>query len=585
MKLQHIPLDRLFVDKTNMRRSRTVPDVSDILPTIRKRGVIQTLVVRPANDDGRFGIVAGSRRFHASAIVAEERRAAGEADPDASLLPCGVLEDGDDAAAIEASLIENLGRLDPDEVTQWETFTRLVREGRKPDEIGATFGMPDATVRRILALGNLLPRIRDLYRREQLDRATVRHLTMASKSQQRAWLALFEDSDTYTPTGHQLKAWLFGGQSIKASLALFEVATSGLVTVADLFGDDAYFADPDGFWTAQNAAIEARRTAYLDAGWPDAVIVPPGEQFSQWEYEKTPKRKGGRVYIDVRGTGEVSFHEGYLTRKEARARATGGEDKLPKPLRPELTGPLQTYIDLHRHAALRAALLGHPQVALRLLIAHAIIGSHLWRVSPEPQASRNEAVCASLASCRAEAVFGERRRAVLELLGCHADVAMLTGGNGDERGVAGIFARLIELPDPCILEIAAIVIGETLACGSAAVEAAGLHIGLDVAEWWQADDALLDHIRDREVLTALVADVAGEPAATANADGKAKVLHGIVRDSLNGENGRTRCERWVPKWMAFPPAAYTQRGGVGTVAAHARALADLPTPAPLPLAA
>ncbi|MFA5969668.1 MAG: hypothetical protein WC816_10570 [Sphingomonas sp.] len=30
---------------------------------------------------------------------------------------------------------------------------------------------------------------------------------------------------------------------------------------------------------------------------------------------------------------------------------------------------------------------------------------------------------------------------------------------------------------------------------------------------------------------------------------------------------------WVPRWMAFPPAAYTARGGVGTVAAHAKAQA------------
>ena len=30
-------------------------------------------------------------------------------------------------------------------------------------------------------------------------------------------------------------------------------------------------------------------------------------------------------------------------------------------------------------------------------------------------------------------------------------------------------------------------------------------------------------------------------------------------------------ERWVPKWMRFPPAAYTARGGVATVNAAERA--------------
>ena len=47
MKLDFIPLDKLSVSKTNMRYAKKAPDVSDILPTIRKRGVIQPLIVRP----------------------------------------------------------------------------------------------------------------------------------------------------------------------------------------------------------------------------------------------------------------------------------------------------------------------------------------------------------------------------------------------------------------------------------------------------------------------------------------------------------------------------------------------------------
>ena len=208
MKLDHIPLDLLYVDKTNMRFGRKAPDVSDILPTIRARGVIQTLLVRPPDAEGRFGIVAGSRRFHASHIVADERRDAGDFDAEALLLPCAIMEEGDDAAAIESSMIENMARLDADEVRQWESFTRLVREGRGIEEIALTFGLPELSIRRVLALGNLLPRIRELYRADRIDRVTVRHLTLASKSQQKAWLALFDDADAYVPTGHQLKAWV-----------------------------------------------------------------------------------------------------------------------------------------------------------------------------------------------------------------------------------------------------------------------------------------------------------------------------------------------------------------------------------------
>jgi ParB family chromosome partitioning protein len=576
MKLDFIPLDKLVVSKANMRYGKKAPDVSDILPTVRSRGIIQPVIVRPNCAPDGFEIVAGSRRFHAAKIVAEERRATGDADPDAAMLPCAILDDGDDAAAIEASMIENMARLDPDEVTQWENFTRLVREGRKVEDIAATFGLPDLAIRRVLALGNLLPRIRDLYRKEQIDRATVRHLTLASKSQQKAWLALAEDEDSYVPTGHQLKAWLFGGQSIPAHHALFDVEASGLATIADLFGDDRYFADADGFWTEQNEAIDARRAAYVEQGWADAIIVPPSDHFSTWEYEKAGKRKGGRVYIDVRANGEVTIHEGYVSRKEAArlAKAEGPENGTGhKPARPEVTSTMQTYVDLHRHAAVRAVLTGHPAVALRLMVAHAIGGSHLWTVKAEPQSTRNEDVRDSLDNSKAEADFDERRRAVLAVLGFSAEEPTVTGGNGDDYGVVGIFHRLLDLPDTVVMEVIAIVMGETLASGSAAVEAVGLEIGVDMARCWQADDAFFELIRDREVLTRIVAEVAGETVASANAGEKTKTLKRIVRDHLDGTNGRDRRESWLPRWMAFPPAAYTARGGVGTVAAHAKAQA------------
>lgn len=528
------------------------------------------LVVKPANDDDRSGIVAGSRRWTANGIVRAE-------GIDHGPLPCAILEEGDDADAIEASMIENIARLDADEVTQWETFVRLVREGRSVEDISATFGLPELMVKRVLALGNLLPRIRDLYRHEKIDAATVRHLTLASKSQQKAWLALYDDPDTYTPTGHQLKAWLLGGQSIPAKHALFDVDASGLATVADLFGEDRFFADADAFWAAQNAAIEAKRADYLEAGWADAVIVPPSEHFSAWEYEKAGKRKGGRVYIAVRSSGEVVVHEGYVTRKEARRASAIDRGEAPgadrKPARPEVTSTMQTYVDLHRHAAVRAALTGHPQVALRLLVAHVITGSHLFRVTPEPQTARNDEVRESVETCRGETVFDEKRRAVLGVLGFSPEEPTVTGGNGDGYGVVGIFHRLLDLPDSVVMEVIACLMGETLASGSAAAEAVGMEIGVDMRGWWQADDAFFELIRDREVLTRIVAEVAGETVASANRHEKTRALKRIVRDHLDGTNGRDRRENWVPRWMAFPPAAYTARGGVGTVAAHAKAQA------------
>jgi len=132
------------------------------------------------------------------------------------------------------------------------------------------------------------------------------------------------------------------------------------------------------------------------------------------------------------------------------------------------------------------------------------------------------------------------------------------------------------------MDVIAIVIGETLAAGSAAVEAAGSEIGIDMARYWQADDAFFEGLRDKEVLTRIVAEVAGDMVAQANAGEKGKTLKRIVRDHLDGAGGRAKVENWVPRWMAFPPSAYTARGGVGTVEAAQLVAAARPETEPEP---
>ncbi|WP_245451912.1 ParB/RepB/Spo0J family partition protein [Mesorhizobium waimense] len=222
MQLAHIAIDRLNISAVNMRHARRAPDVSDILPSVRARGVLVPLLVRPNSAPDMFEIVAGRRRYFAAKSIADER---GEADP----LPCAIMEDGDDADALEASLIENIARLDPDEVSQWET-------------------------------------------------------------------------------------------------------------------------------------------AYLEAGWAEVVVLEPGQYFPAWDHEKTPKKKGGKIVITISHRGEVECHEGWLSHKEARrarGKADAGEeaDTPAKPSRPELSGPMQNYVDLHRHAAVRAAMLDHAGTA------------------------------------------------------------------------------------------------------------------------------------------------------------------------------------------------------------------------------
>jgi ParB family chromosome partitioning protein len=86
-----------------------------------------------------------------------------------------------------------------------------------------------------------------------------------------------------------------------------------------------------------------------------------------------------------------------------------------------------------------------------------------------------------------------------------------------------------------------------------------------MADSFEVDAALLDLIKDREVLDGMLAEVAGEQVADANAKATGKVKRQIIADCLAGTNGRAKVERFVPRWMTFPPSAYTTRGGVQAV--------------------
>ncbi len=566
MKLQHIDIDRLHVSPLNMRHGKRAPDISDILPSVRARGVLQPLLVR-SNADG-FEIVAGRRRYFAAKAVQKEQ---GSIAP----LPCAVMAAGDDGAALEASLIENVARLDPDEMAQHDTFVRLIAEGKTVADIAATFGLTDTVVRRRLALGNLLPKIKEAYRRDEIDADTIRHLTLATKAQQQDWLKLFRDGDA--PFGADVKAWLFGGNEISTKAALFPLTDYKGELVTDLFAEEGYFGDHDQFWTLQNKAIAAQRDAYLADGWREVVVLDQGEPFHMWRHEKASKKRGGKVFITVSARGEIEAFEGFRPRKEVQPEDAPDDlaaDQTPDaPGRPEASSALQNYIDLHRHAAVRLALIDAGDIALRLIVATAIAGSALWQAKADPRSAKSKAIAESLAASPADDAFRRRRAEIVALLGFEADCGSLIQPS-DEITAATVFATLLKLPNAEVLRVVAFIAAESLAAGGALVEATGRCLGVDTAKTWAPDDAFFDLVRERAIVNAMVAEIAGQDVADANLSERVAAQKQIVRDCLDGTNGRAKVKGWLPRWLSFPPRGYTDRGGLSHVAAAER-IADM----------
>jgi len=545
--LIHLPLSQLSISKLNMRHGRKTPDVSDILPSIREKGVRQTLLVR--REAGGYGIVAGRRRFFALQQIAKENGS----DP---LVPCAVMAEGDAASAIEASIIENVARLPATEMEQYTAFRKLHDEGRAVEDIAAFFGVTELNVRRVLALAALSSPIRKLYADEQIDRETVRALTLATPAQQADWLKLWNSETERAPMGRACRAWITGGSAITTDKALFDLAGySGAVT-ADLFGEAAVFADATAFWEAQGAVISARTEGYRQRGWADVILMERGAYFQRWDYVQTSKKQGGKVIVEQRHDGTVTFHEGWLKAAEARkARTAAACSKAPSEpdTRPEMSGPMADYIGLHRHAIAQASLTRSPAIALRLMAAHALCGSSFWNVRLHSPGAAKETTVASVEGGSAAAELVTARESVETLF--EALGAPVARRSGDAYHLCEMFAALLAMSDAEVMKVTALAMAETLESGGPIVEAALHACGTDAAEFWKPDEAFFDLLCDKRVITAFIADAVSPEAAREAGDATAKAQKVQLAEALVAPN-TSLDSAWMPGWMQVPPTRH-----------------------------
>ena len=551
--LRHIPLDELRISKLNMRHGRKKPDVSDILPSIREGGLRQTLLVR--REGKYYGVIAGRRRFFALKEIAKETR-------ETPLVPCAIMTEKDAASAIAASVIENVGRLPATEMEQYEAFKRLHEEGKAVEDIATFFGVTELLVRRVLALASLAEPIRKLYAEDELDRETIRALTLATPDQQAEWLRLYESESERAPMGRSCKAWITGGTTITTDKALFDLGTYEGQVTADLFGEHGVFADADQFWQAQSAAIAERIEAYRQDGWSDVICLERGAYFHRWDHVQCAMEDGGRVFIEVRHDGTVQFHEGQLSSAEARKRqqsAKGDSDKVPAAVRPEMSGPLAEYILLHRHAAAQASLAASPAIALRLMVAHAMAGSALWDVRPFELRARKDETQASVEgseSLAALAKMTEQTDALFKALNVNPALRR----NGGDYRLCELVSAMLAMSDEEVLTILASVMARTLEAANGIVEAV-LHVcETDLSAAWRPDDVFFDLTKDKRAINAMIGDIATASLADSCRTDTGKAQKQVLANRITGEGCEANPD-WRPGWMQVPPTRLVDGAG------------------------
>ncbi|MCW2951445.1 MAG: parB-like partition protein [Conexibacter sp.] len=142
IELREVPLELVAPNPRQPRRVFDLEALDGLASSMRDRGVLQPVLVRPA-PGGRFELIAGERRWRAAQI-------AGLATIPALV---GV---HDDAAALEIALIENVARAELNPVEDAQACAALVEElGLTQEELGRRTGRSRVAVANLLRLLDL----------------------------------------------------------------------------------------------------------------------------------------------------------------------------------------------------------------------------------------------------------------------------------------------------------------------------------------------------------------------------------------------------------------------------------------------
>src|SRR2546426_4469564 len=145
-----ISVDKLDPNPDQPRRE--IGDLTDLTNSIKQRGVLEPLLVKPSPNNGRWLIIAGERRWRAA-------REAGLHE-----VPC-VEMNVDDQSVAEIALIENMQRKD---LTPWEEADGLralcERFGYTHEDVAKKVGKSRSTVTEALSIAAIPASIREICR-------------------------------------------------------------------------------------------------------------------------------------------------------------------------------------------------------------------------------------------------------------------------------------------------------------------------------------------------------------------------------------------------------------------------------------
>jgi len=174
--LRSVPVDLIAPNPKQPRRSFEETALTALAGSLRERGVLQPVLVRPVAG-GTYELVAGERRWRAARIAGLEE------------IPA-LIRDRDDAEALEAALIENMAREDLNPVEEARACAALVEElGLTRESVGLRVGRSRVAVTNLIRLLDLPDEVLELLELGDLSEGHGRALLLAGDHADRRRLA------------------------------------------------------------------------------------------------------------------------------------------------------------------------------------------------------------------------------------------------------------------------------------------------------------------------------------------------------------------------------------------------------------
>lgn len=171
-----VNIDDVSPNREQPRRDFDEESLAELAESIRQRGVLQPLILRPVPPDG-YVIIAGERRWRASRMAGLKKIPAIIRRPDAR-----------EAAVI--ALIENLQREDLNPVETAEGCRKLMDEhGLTQEALASELGKPRSVIANLLRILSLPDDVLDLVRADKLSLGHAKALAALPAAQASALAA------------------------------------------------------------------------------------------------------------------------------------------------------------------------------------------------------------------------------------------------------------------------------------------------------------------------------------------------------------------------------------------------------------